>query len=132
MRKLGGGLIAAGLILSAGALAGIAGAQAVAGDPVKGQAVFDDQCSMCHTIKDDGQGPHLGGVVGRKAGSVAGADYTDAMKASGITWTPDKLDQFLMGPDKMVPGTAMPVSVSDPIERRNLIAYLASTAASGH
>jgi len=38
---------------------------------------------------------------------------------------------FLTGPDKLVPGTAMPATVPDPIERRNLIAYLASVSATG-
>ena len=121
----------AGLVLLLAGAATIAGAQAAIGDPVKGAAVFDDRCAMCHAIKDDGQGPHLGGVVGRKAGSLPGVAYTDELKASGIVWTPDKLDVFLTGPDKLVPGTAMPATVPDPIERRNLIAYLASVSATG-
>ncbi len=107
-------------------LAGLALAQAAAGDPVKGRALFDDRCGFCHAIAENQQGPRLGGVVGRKAGSVAGADYTDALKGSGLTWTPDKLDQFLTDPGKMIPGTAMPVAIADPIARRDLIAYLAS------
>ena len=132
MSRRDAGLAVAGLILAVTGLASLAGAQPKGGDPIKGAAVFDDRCSMCHSIKDDLQGPHLGGVVGRKAGSVPGADYTDAMKASGIVWTPDKLDQFLTEPTKMVPGTAMPISVPDAAERRDLIAYLASASASGH
>jgi cytochrome c2 len=125
------GRLAAGLALVGCGLATIAVARANSGDPAKGAAVFDDRCSACHSIKDNLQGPRLGGVVGRKAGSVAGVDYTDAMKASGIVWTPDKLDQFLLGPDKLVPGTAMPASVPDAAERRDLIAYLVSTSATG-
>jgi cytochrome c len=123
------------VVLAAGAAAAtwgaIAMAQASSGDVAKGAAIFDDRCSACHAIKEDMQGPHLGGVVGRKAASLAGVDYSDALKKSGITWTPDKLDQFLTDPDKMVAGTAMPASVPDPVERRNLIAYLASTPANG-
>jgi len=122
------GWLAAGVIMVA---AGVAAAQASAGDPVKGAAVFDDRCSFCHTIKDNTQGPRLGGVVGRKAGSVPGVAYSDALKASGVVWTPDKLDLFLTGPEKMVPGTAMTATVPDAAERRDLIAYLASTAAGG-
>ncbi|HEX4180049.1 MAG TPA: c-type cytochrome, partial [Caulobacteraceae bacterium] len=90
---------------------------------------FEDRCTSCHALQDDYQGPRLAGVVGRKAGSVPGVSYTDAIKNAGIVWTPDKLDQFLTDPGKMVPGTAMPVSVPDPVERRNLIAYLASVPA---
>jgi cytochrome c len=122
------------MVFAAGVMAAGWGALALAqgapGDAAKGAAIFDDRCSACHAIKEDMQGPHLGGVVGRKAGSVAGVDYSDAMKQSGITWTPDKLDQFLTDPGKMIAGTAMPASVPDPVERRNLIAYLASTPAS--
>lgn len=123
--------LAGGLIAVAACVATITVARASAGDPARGAAVFDDRCSSCHSIKDNLQGPHLGGVVGRKAGSVPGFDYTDAMKSSGAVWTPDKLDVFLVDPEKMVPGTAMPAAVPDPAERRDLIAYLASTSASG-
>ena len=121
--------LAAGAVVSFVGVAGLAVAQAPAGDPVKGKALFEDRCTGCHALKDNYQGPLLAGVVGRKAGSVSGADYTDAMKASGVTWTPDKLDQFLTDPAKMVPGTAMPVSVADAAERRDLIAYLATVPA---
>lgn len=112
-------------------LAGMAAAHVGPGDATKGAAIFDDRCSACHTIDEDMQGPHLGGVVGRKAASAPGFDYSDALKRLGIRWTPDKLDQFLTDPDKMAPGTAMPASVPDPLERRDLIAYLASTKAGG-
>lgn len=131
MRPAVGGLFAAGLILLLAGAANLAGAQGSAGDSVKGAAVFDERCSACHSLTDNLQGPHLGGVVGRKAGSVPGVDYTDAMKAAGIVWTADKLDVFLTGPSKLVPGTAMPMTVPDPVERRDLIAYLASTSATG-
>ena len=113
------------------AIAGLAIAQGSTGDPAKGAALFDDRCSACHALKEDMQGPHLAGVVGRKAGSLPGVDYTDAMKASGIVWTPDKLDQFLSGPAKLVPGTAMPDLVLSATERRDLIAYLATVPAGG-
>jgi len=120
--------LAAGLASVAAGVATIAGAQASTGDPAKGAAVFDDRCSSCHSITDNMQGPHLGGVVGRKAASVPGVAYTDALKGSGLVWTADKLDQFLTGPEKMVPGTAMTATVPDAAERRDLIAYLASTS----
>jgi cytochrome c2 len=131
MRRQVGVLSTAAGVMAIAGLAGLAMAEAGSGDAAKGAAIFDDRCSACHAIKEDLQGPHLGGVVGRKAASVAGVDYTDALKASGVTWTPDKLDQFLTDPGKMVAGTAMPASVPDPVERRNLIAYLASTSAGG-
>jgi cytochrome c len=114
--------------LAGGALAvaaGGAGAQP-AGDAAKGAAVFDDHCSDCHVMEGVGQGPSLIGVVGRTAGSLAGYDYTAALKSSGLTWTPANLDRFLSGPKALVPGTAMSATVVDPTQRRDLIAYLAT------
>lgn len=111
-------------VLGLGLLAGRSLAEP-AGDPKAGGEVFEDRCAMCHVPKGGGQGPSLTGVVGRKAGSLAGFGYTPAMKAAGLTWTPTNLDKFLTGPTKLVPGTAMRVMIADPTERRDLISYLA-------
>jgi cytochrome c len=93
-------------------------------DPAKGEAVYQDRCSLCHQIEGVGQGPALKGVVGRKAGTVEGFNYTPALKASGLIWTPTVLDKFLTGPDKMVPGAAMSMTAPDDADRADLIAYL--------
>src|ERR1700761_4070350 len=99
------GLAAAGLLASVGA------ASAQTGDAAKGADVYDDRCSGCHVIGGVGQGPNLAGVVGRKAGASPGFAYTAALKGSGLTWTPANLDRWLIGPPKLVPGTAMTVEV---------------------
>jgi cytochrome c len=111
-----------------GAAAMLSASAAVAqmGDAAKGADVYDDRCSGCHVIGSVGQGPNLAGVVGRKAGAVAGFPYTAALKGSGLTWTPANLDRWLAGPQKVVPGTAMTVEVPSAPERRELIAYLAT------
>ena len=96
------------------------------GDPVRGKQVFETMCTMCHAEDGDGQGPSLNGVVGRKAGTGPNFAYTDAIKASNLTWTPATLDTFLQGPMEMVPGTAMPQTVPDPAQRADVIAYLAT------
>jgi cytochrome c len=101
-------------------------AQAPAGDAANGAMVFDDRCSACHVLSGVGQGPSLIGVVGRKAASLPGYSYSDALTASGLVWTPANLDQFLVGPTTFVPGTSMRAIVSNPADRRDLIAYLAS------
>jgi cytochrome c len=106
-------------------LIGVA-APAMAQDAAKGADVYQDRCGSCHVLNGIGQGPSLVGVVGRKAASIPGFNYSDAMKASGLTWTPANLDRFLSGPTKLVPGTAMRAIVADPNDRRDLIAYLAS------
>ena len=110
----------AGVVLAA--FAGAARAQ----DAAKGADVYQDRCASCHVLNGVGQGPSLVGVVGRKAAAVAGFNYSDAMKASGLTWNPANLDRFISGPTKLVPGTAMRAIVSDPGDRRDLIAYLGS------
>jgi cytochrome c len=92
-----------------------------------GQAIFEQRCAGCHSIEPDDNevGPGLAGVVGRKAGSAAGFDYSPALKAWGKEWTPAQLDQYLAGPQKLVPGTRMAIAVPAADQRQALIAYLA-------
>ena len=115
------------LSLAAAAAAGPAWA---AGDAVHGKRLFQDRCGLCHVGApgdgDGGQGPNLNGVVGRRAGSLAGFNYTSALKGYGKTWTPELVQTFLAGPGKLVPGTAMPVMVSAAKDRADLVAYLAT------
>jgi cytochrome c len=115
-----------GALTGAAAMLSASAAVAQTGDAAKGADVYDDRCSGCHVIGAAGQGPNLAGVVGRKAGAVAGFPYTAALKGSGLTWTPANLDRWLAGPQKVVPGTAMTVEVPAAAERRELIAYLAT------
>jgi len=114
------------LALAAGLCAAMAPVAAAAANIAKGEAVYGERCSMCHPVDGPGQGPSLQGVVGRKAATAPDFPYTAALKASGLRWTPAALDSFLTNPMKRVPGTAMPMSVPDPGERADLIAYLAT------
>ena len=116
------------LALAAAAALMAAGAAQAAGDPVKGEAVFKAQCGLCHSVKAgvEGAAPSLHGVVGRVSGTEPGFAYTPAIKAAHITWTASKLDMFLSGPAKLIPGTAMPITLPDPTQRRDVIAYLAT------
>ncbi|MGN6422461.1 MAG: PQQ-dependent sugar dehydrogenase [Asticcacaulis sp.] len=105
---------------------------AKAQDVAAGKAAFEASCSLCHDAspqKQMFQGPPLFGVVGRKIGGVAGFSYSSALKnagAKGQVWTKASLDRFLADPQKAMPGTAMPVNVSDAKTRGNIVAYLAS------
>jgi cytochrome c len=112
--------------LAATVLAALVAAAAHAQDVAKGSDVFQDHCSQCHVLSGIGQGPSLIGVVGRKAASLPDYPYSAGLKASGLTWTAANLDLFVQAPAKLVPGTAMRAVVSDPTDRRNLIAYLAT------
>jgi cytochrome c len=106
------------------AVAGPALAQTA--EMARGAAVYDDRCSGCHVLDGVGQGPSLRGVIGRKAGTLAGFEFTPALKASGLAWTAANLDRWLIGPQKLVPGTAMTAVVPDAHERSDLLAYLAA------
>ncbi len=89
-----------------------------------GEAVYG-RCLACHSLQDDRTGPHHCGLFGRRAGSVKGFDYSDAMKRSRIVWDEKSLDRFLAAPMKMVPGTSMGYAgIGDRQERADLIAYL--------
>jgi cytochrome c2 len=114
------------LVLTAGVLVSAPLSALADPDLAKGEAIFQERCAICHPADGVGQAPTLTGVVGRKAGAVPGYPYTDALKASGLIWTPQNLSKFLAGPTDMVPGTSMPMTVPDESERADLIAYLAS------
>jgi alcohol dehydrogenase (cytochrome c) len=97
-----------------------------AGDAAAGKTVFANQCSSCHTTEagKNGFGPSLARVVGRKAGSLAGFNYSPAMAQSGLTWDEKTLDTFLTSSTKLVPGTSMSVALPNAADRANVSAYL--------
>lgn len=96
------------------------------GDAAKGKIDFLT-CQTCHSI-DAGVnkiGPSLHAVVGRKAGTIAGFNYTAANKNSGITWSEAKLFQYLENPQRVVPGTKMTFAgFVEAQKRADVIAYL--------
>jgi cytochrome c len=95
-----------------------------AGDPKAGEAIYG-RCQACHALDYDRVGPRHCGLLGRRAGSVPGFDYSPAMKKSGIVWTARMLDRFLADPLGTVPGTTMTYAgVADTAERADLVAYL--------
>lgn len=99
------------------------------GDAARGKTVFN-RCSACHTATMRNKlGPHRAGVIGRKAGSVEGFRYSKALPASGLVWDDQTLNTFLAAPAKAVPGTTMALSVPNPKDREDVIAYLRSLSA---
>ena len=99
-------------------------------DVVHGQELFTQRCTACHALDHNMTGPMLGGVVGRMAGSAAGYIYSPALRRSGLTWSVDKLNQWLSDPKKLVPGARMPVRVLDAPSRHDIIAYLQKASGS--
>ncbi|MBD9638853.1 cytochrome c family protein [Ensifer sp. ENS07] len=97
-------------------------------DAAPGARLFQQRCGTCHQLATtrNGVGPHLQGVVGRPAGSVEGFKYSPALKASGVTWTPETLETFLANPGTMVRGTRMTQRFNNADERRAIIEFLGS------
>jgi cytochrome c2 len=102
---------------------------ALAQDTAAGEEVFKKICAPCHKVEagKNAVGPSLFGVVGRKAGTEAGYNYSPAMKAFGQTWTEELLNKYIEAPKTVVPGNKMPYAgLKDEIQRDDLVAYLAT------
>lgn len=100
---------------------------AFAQDVAAGEKVFA-KCKVCHQVGEtakNGVGPELNGLVGRKAGSVEGYNYTPANKNSGLTWDDATLREYLKNPRAKIPGTKMVFpGLPNAADIDNLIAYL--------
>jgi cytochrome c len=96
-----------------------------AADADKGRQLYA-LCVVCHaTTTANGTGPGLAAIIGRKSGTAPGFRYSRAMKAANILWDEKMLDAYLTDPQKVVPGSVMPLSgVKDPKDRLDIIAYL--------
>ena len=119
----------AALALVAGLGASIA-APASAQDAAAGQRVFN-QCRACHTIDAGGRngvGPNLHGIVGRRAGSIEGFRYSANMRelaGSGLTWTEDKLREYITNPKAVVPSGSMSFpGIRNEQQLNDLLAFL--------
>ena len=99
------------------------------GDIAHGKQLFA-VCKACHTLVQGGAnmtGPNLWGVFGRKAGSVAGFNYSDGMKAAAFTWDAAQLDKWIEKPSAMIEGTKMTYAgMKDAKDRIDVIAYMKS------
>jgi cytochrome c len=101
-------------------------ARAAPPDAERGRDVFAKRCSGCHALDSDKEGPRLRGVFGRKAGSVAGFPYSDAVRNSGIVWDENHLNRWLENPEQIVKDNNMEFHVGDAAERAALVAFLKS------
>lgn len=100
-------------------------AQRLAGHP--GAAVWR-ACQACHTLTEDGgnrAGPSLHNLFGRRIATVAGYDYSPALRGLDIVWTPETLGRlFDIGPNAFLPGTKMPEQRLGEDERAALADFL--------
>jgi cytochrome c len=94
------------------------------GDAVRGEKLFQRQCSQCHALQENRSGPRLGDVFGRAVGSVPGFRYSIALQSQAFVWSDSSLNVWLSGPRDFVRGAAMPARVRNAQERADIIAYL--------
>jgi nitrite reductase (NO-forming) len=111
----------------------VSNATPATGDAAAGRLVFR-KCQACHSIEPGKNllGPSLAGVIGRKAGTETGFNYSPAMKSADIVWNPETLGQYLADPAKVVPGNKMPFpGLKTDHDRIDVIAFLSASASGG-
>jgi cytochrome c len=122
--------VGAAWLLAAPAIVAVLVAMAGA-DVARGERVFQ-RCFACHSVlpgETTLPGPNLRGVIGRRAGTLAGFRFSPAMVeagARGLVWSRETLDAYVTDPLALVPGTEMVLipGLRDPHDRADLIDYL--------
>jgi cytochrome c len=108
----------------------------LAQDAEAGQAVFKRLCFPCHDAGPGAKvklGPPLNGLDGRAAGTMAGFNYSEANKTSGITWSDATFPEYIKNPMQRMPGTRMAFAgVRDEKDIGNLWAFLKQFDESGN
>ncbi|WP_136439955.1 c-type cytochrome [Pacificoceanicola onchidii] len=94
-----------------------------------GKTLYDGECRRCHAVEptDASYGPPLENILYRAAGSYEGYDYSIALEASGIVWTPAALRAWMEDNAGFMPGTKMRhVGIADRTVQDFILAYLTS------
>ena len=108
--------------------------KAVAQDVAAGEKAFQ-KCRACHKVGEAAKnavGPVLNGLFGRKSGVVAGYNYSDANKNSGITWDEPVFADYIKDPKGKIPGTKMSFSgIKNEQEIKDLTAFLKQFGSDG-
>jgi cytochrome c2 len=94
-----------------------------------GFRLYQQHCRTCHVMEagDNRLGPHLVGVVGRRAGAVEGFAYSPTMRNADLVWDEAALDAFLAAPASFMPGNRMLYGgMASAADRDALIRYMAA------
>lgn len=108
----------------------------VIGDAGRGAKVFE-QCMSCHMVgskAENGVGPHLNELFGRRAGGVSDyEEYSESMRrlgADGLFWSAEYLDIYIENPLSLVSRTTMSFDgIADRQRRLDLLAFLRAYSA---
>jgi cytochrome c len=101
---------------------------ATAGDAQRGKELFEKRCGGCHALDKDKEGPRLGNVFGRKAGTISTFKYSDSLKSAQVVWNEGSLDKWLVNTDSVVPDNDMDFHVPKADERADIIQFLRLTS----
>lgn len=102
--------------------------QETAGDAVRGKVLFEKRCTGCHALDQDKEGPRLRTVFERKAGTVAGFPYSDALKGAQFAWDDALLEKWLTDTESVVKNNNMEFHVPSAEERADIVAFLRAAA----
>jgi len=94
------------------------------GDPQRGKELFEKRCGGCHALDKDKEGPRLGNVYGRKAGTIPTFKYSDSFKSAQFVWDDAYLDRWLVDTDSVLPDNDMDFHVPKSDERADIIQFL--------
>src|SRR5919204_5579068 len=105
------------------------------GDATRGERMYR-ACVACHSLEPNRNmtGPSLAEVWYQTAGSLASFPrYSPPLKASGIVWTDDTLDEWIKDPQHFIPGNTMTFpGIRDARQRADLLAFLKQATQPGH
>ena len=107
---------------------GFSQSEGTTGDAQRGKELFEKRCGGCHALDKDKEGPRLGNVFGRKAGSIPTFKYSDSLKSAQVVWNEASLDKWLVNTDSVVPDNDMDFHVPKSDECADIIDYLRVTA----
>lgn len=109
-------------------------ANAMAQDVAAGEKSFN-KCRACHQVGETAKntvGPILNGLFGRKSGTIAGYNYSEANKNSGLTWDDAVFSDYIKDPKGKIPGTKMSFSgIKNEQEIKDLTAFLKQFSTDG-
>jgi cytochrome c len=101
-----------------------ASAVQASGDAIQGKEAYEARCGGCHSVETDRIGPRHAGVVGRRAGSVPGFEYSPALASSTLVWNAALLERWLTDPEAVIPGQRMGYRLGDAKARADIVTYL--------
>jgi cytochrome c len=93
-------------------------------DAELGKQLFEKRCTGCHSLDRNKEGPRLGGVYGRPAGTAPNFNYSAALKSAHFVWDEQRLNQWLTDTQSVVEDNNMDFHVPKADERAEIIRYL--------